>query len=184
MITIHYRAANDFDLQASRRDRGSLVRNLTTVSLPASAVAFGFAYGIWRSFSVASAVGISLLASSWSNLSFFRKLRGYERLKTDPMAVEVLTAIAGYSSSRPLPTACRKIWIASSLRAQPSDCPLDSYSGLINASLSFRGIFFFFCSRSSPSPDLRKGGFESRNCTVTEDRLDLKDCDCNQCSRL
>jgi len=94
VITIHYRAANDFDLQASRRDRGSLVRNLTTVSLPASAVAFGFAYGIWRSFSVASAVGISLLASSWSNLSFFRKLRGYEHLKTDPMAVEVLTAIA------------------------------------------------------------------------------------------
>ena len=49
MIKTYPRAANDDDLGAMSRGRGSFVRNILLTSLPLSAVLFGVAYWIWHS---------------------------------------------------------------------------------------------------------------------------------------
>jgi hypothetical protein len=95
MLTINYRAANDVDLLTIRQGRGSLGRNLTTVSVPIGIFTFGLVYAIWHSWWSAGAVGIGLFtASVYSNLAYFRKIELGEFLKTDSKAVEVLEVSA------------------------------------------------------------------------------------------
>ena len=95
MIGIYQRAANNLDLAAMTRGRGSLMRNLLTVSLPFAAVLFGVVYFKWRSARVAggAAAGV-FIASSISNVLFFRKRKQRERQKTDARAVETLEVSA------------------------------------------------------------------------------------------
>lgn len=95
MMTIHHRAATHQDLSALTKGRGSLGRNLVTVSLPVSAVVFATVFAIWRSVPAAAAIaGGIFLASLLANLSFFRKVQGRSALRTDPKAVEVLDVSA------------------------------------------------------------------------------------------
>lgn len=73
MIRIYERAANDFDLTALTRGRGSLIRNLLNVSLPVATVLFGVVYLKWRSVRIAGGIAAGLfIASLVSNVRFFR----------------------------------------------------------------------------------------------------------------
>lgn len=95
MMTIHHRAATEQDLAALTQGRGSLARNLATVSLPVSAVVFAVVFAIWRSVPVAGAAAVGIfLASLVSNVSFFRRMQRRTALKTDAGAVEVLDVSA------------------------------------------------------------------------------------------
>ena len=91
MMTTRRRAANDLDLRSLTRGRGSLARNLATVSLPAAAIVFGFVYWRWRSLRAAAVTAsVLFLLSLLSNVLFFRKVRRRENLKRDENAVETL----------------------------------------------------------------------------------------------
>jgi len=91
MIAIHNRAASDLDLKAFTEGRGSLARNVATVSLPGAAIVFGLIYMIWRSSLAAAVVAGSLfVASLRSNISFFRRAKRRQLLKADSSAVEVI----------------------------------------------------------------------------------------------
>lgn len=95
MLRSYQRAANDLDLKAWTHERGSLARNLATVSLPVAVIAFGVAYGIWRSATMASVLAAGLfLASLLSNVRFFRDVSRREQLKKDAHAVEVFDVSA------------------------------------------------------------------------------------------
>lgn len=95
MLTIDHRAATDHDLSALTKGRGSLGRNLVTVSLPVSAVVFAIVLAIWRSVPVAATLGVAIfLASLLSNVFFFRKIQRRAPLQTDPNAIEVLDVSA------------------------------------------------------------------------------------------
>src|SRR5215831_6406713 len=95
MLTINCRAANDLDLKAMTQGHGALGRNLATISIPAGIGVGGIAYALSRSCSIAVAAGVGLFAISlYSNLTFFRKVRRCEFLKTDSKAVEVLEVSA------------------------------------------------------------------------------------------
>lgn len=90
MITIYCRAADDHDLKALTKGRGSLIRNVATVSLPGAAVVFAGIYLIWHSVVAAAVVAVSLFAGSVvSNIRFFRKVRLWQSKKADNTAVEV-----------------------------------------------------------------------------------------------
>jgi hypothetical protein len=91
MMNIYHRAANDLDLKALIQGRGSPGRNLLVVVLPVSLVLFGAVYFLWRPLLAAvSAAGVGVfLASTFSNIRFFRNVEGRKRLKTNARAVEV-----------------------------------------------------------------------------------------------
>jgi hypothetical protein len=95
MVNIYHRAADDLDLKALVRGRGSLGRNLLMVVLPASLVLFAGVYLLWRSLLAAGVVGVGIfLASSLSNIRFFRDVKRRESLKTNNKAVEVFDVSA------------------------------------------------------------------------------------------
>lgn len=95
MIRIYQRATNNTDLAALTRGRGSLKRNLLTVSLPIAIVVFGVVYLKWRSGWVAAGIAAGLfIASLVSNIRFFRKSRHRGRQMADDKAVETLEVSA------------------------------------------------------------------------------------------
>jgi hypothetical protein len=90
MMNIHHRAAKDLDLKALIQGRRSPGRNLLVVVLPVSLVLFGGVYFLWRSLLAASAAGVGVfLASTFSNIRFFRNVEGRKSRKTNARAVEV-----------------------------------------------------------------------------------------------
>ena len=64
MIHTSYRAANELDLKAMSRSRGSLMSNLFVVSLPLSALVFAVVYVLSRSIFAAGLISGGLLAAS------------------------------------------------------------------------------------------------------------------------
>ena len=95
MIRIYQRAANNLDLAALTRGRGSLVRNLLTVSLPLVAVLFGVVYFKWRSVRLALGIaGGVFFASFVSNFRFFRTRKQRKGQEVDAKAVETLEVSA------------------------------------------------------------------------------------------
>jgi hypothetical protein len=91
MIQTSHRAAVPGDLQAITESRGSLIRNLLTVSLPLSAVVFAAAYLVSRSILIAGLISAVLfLASAVSNIRFFKEIRRRQELYEDDKAVEVI----------------------------------------------------------------------------------------------
>jgi hypothetical protein len=90
MIRTFHASADDRDFRAMTRGSGSLGRNLVFVSLPLSVFLSGLAYLLSRSFVAASIVGgLVLLASVWSNVSFFSDVRRRRNSRSDDRAVEV-----------------------------------------------------------------------------------------------
>lgn len=86
----YYRAADNRDLKAMTRGRGSLRRNLLTTSLPLAAFIFLIIYAVFRSIAAASIVsGLLLIASVVSNIRFFAEVQHRSGLTTNPTAVEV-----------------------------------------------------------------------------------------------
>jgi hypothetical protein len=95
MLAIRHRAANDLDLRAVTQGRGTLQRNVATLSAPAGIVVGGIAYAFSRSWWIAVAAGVGLFGLSLcSNLMFFRRVRRCESLRADSTAVEVLEVSA------------------------------------------------------------------------------------------
>jgi hypothetical protein len=95
MLAISHRAANDLDLRAVTQGRGTLQRNVATLSAPAGIVVGGIAYAFSRSWWIAVAAGVGLFGLSLcSNLMFFRRVRHCESLRADSTAVEVLEVSA------------------------------------------------------------------------------------------
>lgn len=96
MLTVNYRAIVEPDLVALRRGRGSLWRNIASVSVPVSLLVFVGVYLYRGSRLGASLVGAAVFAASvWSNLIFHRKLRARESRTLDEKAVEVLEVTGG-----------------------------------------------------------------------------------------
>jgi hypothetical protein len=90
MLKRFTRAADDLDLHSMSRSRGSLARNLITITIPVAALSFAAVYLTWHSVLAAGIVAATLFAaSSFSNLRFFSKIKNRESLKQDPNAVEV-----------------------------------------------------------------------------------------------
>jgi hypothetical protein len=97
MIRIYHRAANDSDLKAMRKFRGSLWSNLLLVTLPAAAALFVIAWLLSRSLPISGVVaGGFFLASLISNARFFREVNQREQLKSDAHAVEVTEVEASH----------------------------------------------------------------------------------------
>ena len=95
MIRVYQRAADNLDLTALTRGRGSFGRNLLTVSLPFAAVLFGIVYLKWRSMWVAGGIaGGVFIASLASNARFFRTRMKRERQMADANAVETMEVSA------------------------------------------------------------------------------------------
>ena len=94
-MNAYHRAANDLDIKALAHERGSLGRNIATVSLPGVVIAFGTVYAMWRSAVTASIIAACLfLASLLSNIRFFRNVKRRESFKKDANAVEVFEVSA------------------------------------------------------------------------------------------
>ncbi len=90
MIRTSYRFADELDLKAMGRSRGSLVSNLFLVSLPLCAVVFAVVYVVSRSIVAAGLIsGGLLVASAVSNVRFFKEYKRRQRLCVDPQSVEV-----------------------------------------------------------------------------------------------
>ncbi len=90
MIRTSYRFADELDLNAMGRSRGSLVSNLFLVSLPLCAVVFAVVYVVSRSIVAAGLIsGGLLVASAVSNVRFFKEYKRRQRLCEDPQSVEV-----------------------------------------------------------------------------------------------
>ncbi len=80
MIARSTRACEPRDLRAVTHGRGSPWRNILQVALPISIVIGVLVYGLSRSLIAAVALGSPLLlASAWSNLSFFRGVERRQR---------------------------------------------------------------------------------------------------------
>jgi hypothetical protein len=91
MIRVSHRATNDSDLTALTKGAGSLVRNLLVVTVPLTLVIFAGVFWLSKSTIVAAVVaGLLMIGSTVSNVRFFRDVRGRERTKDDPTAVEVI----------------------------------------------------------------------------------------------
>ena len=91
MIRTSYRAADELDLKATARSRGSLMSNLFMVSLPLAAILFAGGYVLSRSILIASLIsGGFLVASAVSNMRFFKEVKRRQRLLGDAQAVEVI----------------------------------------------------------------------------------------------
>ena len=91
MIKVYHRSVDECDLVTLKRQRGSIGRNLVTISLPVCLVLLGVVYIKWRSVWSASAVALGFFAASLvSNIRFFRTVKRREAQKADPNAVEVL----------------------------------------------------------------------------------------------
>jgi hypothetical protein len=87
--TFHTRP-DDRDFRAMTRGAGSLARNLLLVSFPLALFVAGLVYLLSRSWIAASIVGgLLLLASAWSNVSFFAGVRRRQDSRSDDRAVEV-----------------------------------------------------------------------------------------------
>jgi len=90
MIRTFQTSVDDRDLRAMTRGKGSLGRNLLLVCFPAALFLFALVYVIWRSLTAASVVGVlALVASAWSNASFFTDGRRRQGAGADGQAVEV-----------------------------------------------------------------------------------------------
>ena len=95
MIRTYQRAANDHDLGAMGRGRGSFLGNILLTSLPLSAILFGIVYLIWHSVWIAAGMSTCLfVASLVSNILFFRRKKQRARQETDAKAVETLEVSA------------------------------------------------------------------------------------------
>jgi hypothetical protein len=95
VLKTYTRAANDLDLNAVTHTRGSLVRNLTAVTIPIAALSFGAVYLKWRSVTAAGIVAAGLfVASAVSNVRFFSQLKRRQALKQNSSAVEVFEVSA------------------------------------------------------------------------------------------
>lgn len=95
MIRVYRRAADNLDLTALTRGRGSFARNLLTVSLPVAAVSFGIVYLKWRSLRLAGGIAAGVfIASLMSNVRFFRTRTQRERQMADANAVETMEVSA------------------------------------------------------------------------------------------
>lgn len=91
MIRTSNRSANELDLKAMGRSRGSLVTNLFVVSLPLAAVLFAVVFVVSRSIVAAGLIsGGLLVASAVSNVRFFKEYKRRQRLCEDPQSVEVI----------------------------------------------------------------------------------------------
>lgn len=72
MLSAYHRAANDEDIGALASGRGSLWRNLVTLTLPTAVLIFVIVYAKWRSLAIAAAVSTGLLfLSALSNFVLF-----------------------------------------------------------------------------------------------------------------
>jgi hypothetical protein len=73
MIRTYRRPANAEDVKAMTEGRGSLVRNILTVTLPIGAILLVGMYWVTRSYWLAIVVAsMFLLGSIWSNTRFFK----------------------------------------------------------------------------------------------------------------
>lgn len=91
MIRTSYRAADELDLKAMGRSRGSIISNLFTVSLPLCALLFAGVYVLSRSIVAAGLIsGGFLVASAVSNIRFFKEIKMRQRLLENAQAVEVI----------------------------------------------------------------------------------------------
>jgi hypothetical protein len=90
-----YRAANEHDIQATTGSRGSLGCNILVVCLPVSIISFGGVYFFRRSVLAASLVATSIfVASSLSNIRFFRNVKRRQNSMVVANAVEILEVTA------------------------------------------------------------------------------------------
>jgi hypothetical protein len=90
VIRTFHTSVDDRDVKAMTRGKGSLGRNLLLVSLPIALFLFAVVYVIWRSWVAASVIGgASLIASAWSNVRFFSKVRRRQAAHANSAAVEV-----------------------------------------------------------------------------------------------
>lgn len=90
MIRTYRRSADPRDIDAMKQGKGSLVRNILTVTLPIGAVLFVGMYLVARSYRLGFAVaGVFVLASVWSNTQFFKTVGKRERSGSDQSTVEV-----------------------------------------------------------------------------------------------
>ena len=91
MLRSHRRAAEARDLAAETEGKGSLVRNLLAVTLPGGVVLFLGVLLLFRSL-LAALVPATLfvLASTWSNVCFFRSVRERSTTRSARSEVEVL----------------------------------------------------------------------------------------------
>src|ERR1700722_16029678 len=93
-----YRPVEERDIRMMKRGKGTLCRNLLRATLPFALFLSALAYLIWRSWVVAVGVGLAAFGiSGWSNISFFRNVRGRQNsgasdavVVTEVQAVRVL----------------------------------------------------------------------------------------------
>jgi len=91
MIRTYRRPANAEDMKAMTQGKGSLVRNILTVTLPIGAILFVGMYWLSRSSLVAIVVaGLFLLGSIWSNTRFFKTVGERGKSGSDQPTVEVM----------------------------------------------------------------------------------------------
>jgi hypothetical protein len=91
MIRTYRRPANAEDVKAMTEGRGSLVRNILTVTLPIGAILLVGMYWVTRSYWLAIVVAsMFLLGSIWSNTRFFKTVGEREQSGSNPPTVEVI----------------------------------------------------------------------------------------------
>src|SRR5262245_27417772 len=84
MIRIHHRAVDDSDLKEMKEGRGSLGRNIVTITLPIAVVLFTVFYWMFRSLLVAILIsGLAFFGSVVSNVRFFRKVHARKASRAD-----------------------------------------------------------------------------------------------------
>jgi hypothetical protein len=91
VIRTFHTSADERDIQAMTRNKGSLLRNLLVIALPVGLFLFALVYAVWRSVIAASVAGVlAFTASAWSNARFFIAVRRRQASRTDNQVVEVI----------------------------------------------------------------------------------------------
>jgi len=91
LIRTFHTSADDRDLKAMTRGKGSLGRNLFLVSFPVALFLFALVYVVSRRSLIAASVvaALAFVASAWSNISFFSDVRRRKKSRANGHAVQV-----------------------------------------------------------------------------------------------